>query len=304
MTTTPPDMLRLADYVTDQTLRGLIETARAEDFARPGQRPRDITSELVIATDRHGEAVFRARTAGRLSGAASLPMIVDVFDPAVALMLLLRDGSCLQPGSEIARIEGPLRSILALERTALNLMTHLSGIASLTALYVDAVAGTRARIHDTRKTLPGLRGLQKYAVACGGGGNHRMGLHDAVLVKDNHIAHVPAAKLGYALRELAARARAADPPATFVEVEVDTLEQLAVVLPCGVDVVLLDNMPPATLREAVAMRDRLVPAVKLEASGGVNLQTVRAIAEAGVDIISVGALTHSAPALDIGLDMN
>lgn len=304
MTTPSAPLPRLADYITDQVLRRLIETARDEDLLTPGSRRRDLTSELLIAADRHGEAVFRARTAGRLSGAAALPTVVDVFDPAVALMLLLPDGSTLRPGSEMARVQGPLRSILALERTALNLLTHLSGIATLTARHVEAVAGTRARIHDTRKTLPGLRGLSKYAVACGGGTNHRMGLHDAVLVKDNHIAHLAVSELAAVLRDVCARARAADPPAAFVEVEVDTLEQLAVVLQCDVDVVLLDNMPPATLREAVSLRDRLGASVKLEASGGVNLQTVGAIAATGVDIISVGALTHSAPALDIGLDID
>lgn len=304
MTTPTPTPPRLADYVGDTALRRLIQTARDEDLSSPGCSPRDITSNLMIPADDHGQAVFRARVAGRLSGAAALPMVVDVFDPAVALMLLLPDGSALRPGSEIARVQGPLRSLLALERTALNLLAHLSGIATLTARYVAAVEGTRARIHDTRKTLPGLRGLEKYAVACGGGVNHRMGLHDAVLVKDNHIAHLALSELAGVLRDLCARAQAADPPIAFIEVEVDSLEQLATVLTCDVDVVLLDNMRLATLREAVAMRDRLAPSVKLEASGGVNLGSVRAIAETGVDIISVGALTHSAAALDIGLDID
>lgn len=292
---------RLADYASAAELRCLIDVARLEDL---GERPRDITSELVVPAERQATAAFRARKAGVLAGAALLPTIVDRYDPAVRFIPNLHDGQALNPGDDIATFTGSLRSILAMERVALNLMTHLSGVATLTAHYVAAVAGTHARIHDTRKTLPGLRAIEKYAVACGGGHNHRMGLHDAVLVKDNHIAHLDTAGLADALRDLAARARAADPPVAFVEIEVDTLEQLEVVLACNVDKVLLDNMPPATLRKAVALRDRVSPNVLLEASGGVNLHTVGDIASSGVNIISVGALTHSAPSLDIGLDID
>lgn len=295
--TFPP---RLADYASASELRRLIDIARLEDL---GQPPRDLTSELIVPAERCSAAAFRTRDAGVLAGAALLPLIMDRYDPSVRLTPILHDGQPLKPGENIALLEGPLRSLLAIERVALNLMTHLSGVASLTAQYVATVGHAKARICDTRKTLPGLRALEKYAVACGGGGNHRMGLHDAVLVKDNHIAHLDADGLAAALHDLTVRARATNPPPAFVEVEVDTLDQLKTVLGCAVDRVLLDNMPPVMLGEAVAMRDRLAPYVLLEASGGVNLQTVRAIAASGVDIISVGALTHSAPSLDIGLDI-
>jgi nicotinate-nucleotide pyrophosphorylase (carboxylating) len=209
----------------------------------------------------------------------------------------------LSQGQPIATVIGPQRSILAAERVMLNFMTHLSGIATLTARFVAAIAGTRARILDTRKTIPGLRTLAKYAVRCGGGLSHRMGLHDAVLIKDNHLAGIPIAALKARLDEAITAARRLMPPPLFVAVEVDTLDQLQIVLRCAVDFVLLDNMPAEMMRHAAAIRDRVAPDVLLEASGQVNLQTVRAIAESGVDRISIGALTHSAPALDIGLDM-
>ena len=207
-------------------------------------------------------------------------------------------------GDVVGTLSGSLRGILAVERVLLNLLTHLSGIATLTAAYVAQVAGTSADIYDTRKTIPGLRDLAKYAVACGGGCNHRMGLHDAVLVKDNHIAHIAPAELPGALARMVVAARAAKPRPTFVEIEVDTLDQLRAVLPTGPDIVLLDNMAPDQLRDAVALRNAAAPGVLLEASGGVTLETVGAIARTGVDRIAVGALTHSAPALDLGLDID
>lgn len=281
-------------------LDALIAAAHREDLGQAG----DITSRIFISESARGQAVFHARTEGRLSGAALLERIARVYDPALRVTELLPDGSPLGSGQPIAAVSGSKRSILAAERVMLNFMTHLSGIATMTARFVGEIAGTRARILDTRKTIPGLRSLAKYAVRCGGGLSHRMGLHDAVLIKDNHLAGVPVDSLRSRLDEAIAASRKPIPPPLFVEVEVDTLKQLQIVLECAVDFVLLDNMPPEVLKQAVAMRDRIAPRVLLEASGGVNLQTVRAIAESGVDRISIGALTHSAPALDIGLDMD
>jgi nicotinate-nucleotide pyrophosphorylase (carboxylating) len=191
-----------------------------------------------------------------------------------------------------------------MERVALNFCTHLSGIATLTSAFVDAVRGTKAGIYDTRKTIPGLRGLAKYAVACGGGRNHRIGLYDAVLVKDNHIAHVPTAQLAAAMSAGIAKARAMQPRPVFVEIEVDNLAQLEEVLRCDVDIILLDNMTPSQMQQAVSLRNRIAPRIELEASGGITLANVRAAAETGVDRIAIGALTHSAVALDLGLDID
>jgi nicotinate-nucleotide pyrophosphorylase (carboxylating) len=215
---------------------------------------------------------------------------------------VLDDGSSLDVGTVVAELTGPVRSLLAIERVALNFLTHLCGIATLTARYVAAVAGTDATICDTRKTLPGLRALGKYAVACGGGVNHRLGLHDAMLIKDNHLAHLPADQWQAVLSDAIERARADRPGLAFVEIEVDRIDQLRPALACNPDFVLLDNMSVPQLRQAVSIRDAEAPGVQLEASGGVTLETVRPIAEAGVDRISVGALTHSAPALDLAVD--
>jgi nicotinate-nucleotide pyrophosphorylase (carboxylating) len=196
-----------------------------------------------------------------------------------------------------------MRKLLAMERTALNFLQRLSGVATMTARFVDEVAGTRALILDTRKTTPGWRALEKYAVRCGGGTNHRIGLHDAVLIKDNHLAWL--AEGGDPIGRAVGLARAGAPEGTkFIEVEVDTLEQLDRALEVGPDIILVDNLGPEKLAEAVRRRDAKAPGVLLEASGGVNLSTVGAIARSGVDRISVGALTHSAPALDIGLDFD
>ncbi len=216
----------------------------------------------------------------------------------------IADGSPVEKGTCAGIIEGPARGLLAAERILLNLLGRLSGIATLTRQYVAAVAGTKARIYDTRKTTPGWRRLEKYAVRCGGGSNHRSGLFDAVLIKDNHLALGARSAVGqprYSPAEAVARARQLN-NAMIVEIEVDTLAQLDNVLPASPDIVLLDNMSPAELAAAVARRNACNPAVELEASGGVNLESVRKIAEAGVDRISVGALTHSAVALDFGLD--
>lgn len=255
----------------------------------------DVTAAALIPADRKGWAVMRARRAGTLAGAAIAARAFALCDPALHADLHVADGAVLEPGQDILTVTGPARSILTAERTALNLACHLSGIATQTARYVAAVQGTRARITCTRKTLPGLRALQKCAVRVGGGFNHRFGLDDGLLIKDNHIAL--AGGVVAALR--AARENAGH--MVKVEIEVDTLAQLEEALAHGADIVMLDNMPPADLKRAVALAQGRA---LTEASGGITLDTVRAVAEAGVDIISVGALTHSVTALDLGLDID
>jgi nicotinate-nucleotide pyrophosphorylase (carboxylating) len=237
--------------------------------------------------------VFAARRPGVVAGLDCARLAFQLLDRTIAFEAALRDGDVLAPGTVLARVEGNARALLSAERTALNLLGRLSGIATLTGAYVAAVSGTGARIADTRKTTPGLRALEKHAVRCGGGTNHRFGLDDAILIKDNHVA--ACGGIGPALE----RARAHAGHLLSIEVEVDSLEQLEQALPHAPTAILLDNFDLDDLKTAVAMaRGRTV----LEASGGVTLETVRAIAETGVDVISVGALTHSAPVLDIGLD--
>jgi nicotinate-nucleotide pyrophosphorylase (carboxylating) len=291
---------KLDTFISPDRLTGLIRRAREEDLGPEGL---DVTSDLFVPAKLHGEASVVVREPGRLAGAALLAQVAQVYDGRIVVDIKTHDGANVQPGQVVASLSGPMRGILSAERVALNLLTHLSGVATLTAEYVDQVSGTRAGVYDTRKTLPGLRGLQKYAVACGGGATHRMGLYDAVLLKDNHLAQIDAGGLTKAVTDAVELSRATYPQLKFVMVEVDTLDQLGQVLPTGIDSVLLDNMTTDDLREAVAIRDRAAPGVKLEASGGVALTTVRAIAQTGVDRISVGALTHSAPALDMGLDI-
>ncbi|MEX0655870.1 MAG: carboxylating nicotinate-nucleotide diphosphorylase [Phycisphaeraceae bacterium] len=293
-------MATLEAYLNTDELAALIQRAKLEDVGPSGL---DVTSRLFVPGERTGEARMTAREPGTVSGLALLPAVASAYDAKLAVTIEAADGGRIAAGQTVARLAGPIRSLLAVERVALNFVSHLSGVATLTARYVAATQGTSARICDTRKTLPGLRSVQKYAVACGGGTTHRMGLHDAMLIKDNHLAGVELDRLTDALRDAIARARTMHPQLKFAEVEVDTLEQLERVLPCGADMVLLDNMPVDELRQAVALRDREAPGVLLEASGGVTLQTVASIAQTGVDRISVGALTHSAPALDFGLDV-
>ena len=266
-----------------------VRYALLEDLGRAG----DVTSNSLIGE--HDRAEFRivAREAGTIAGLGPALLAFELIDPAVDAEALVDDGSRVEVGSAILATSGPARSILTAERTALNFLGHLSGIATATARFVDAVSGTGASIVCTRKTSPGLRVLQKHAVRSGGGSNHRFGLDDAVLIKDNHIAVVGS------VAEAVQRARANAGHMVKVEVEVDTLDQLAEAIDARADVVLLDNMDPDTLRAAVAMVDG---AMLTEASGGITLDTVRAVAEAGVDLISVGWLTHSAPNLDLGLD--
>lgn len=294
---TPP---ALDAFVSADQAADLIRRARAEDLGPDGI---DATTELFIPADLMARASVVARQPGCLSGTALLGHVVNAYDTTIRLDIRTPDGGEVQPGQTIATLTGPLRSILTAERVALNFLTLLSGVATLTARYVAQVQGTRAKVYDTRKTIPGLRGLQKYAVACGGGATHRMGLYDAVLLKDNHLAHVGTHTLTDAVAHAVKKGRAARPGLKFVMIEVDTLVQLQQVLRAGIDIVLLDNMTTDQLAQAVEIRDGMVPGVELEASGGVTLDTLRAIALTGVDRISVGALTHSAPALDLGLDI-
>jgi nicotinate-nucleotide pyrophosphorylase (carboxylating) len=272
----------------DLLIRPIVEHALAEDLGRAG----DITSALLDA-DARLTAVFAARQEGRICGLSCARLAIAALDPSARFVTLVEDGEDAAKGAILAEVEANARALLTAERTGLNLMGRLSGVATLTRAYVRAVQGTRAHIADTRKTTPGLRALEKYAVRCGGGSNHRFGLDDAVLIKDNHVAVCGGP--GEAVR----RARAQVGHLVKIEVEIDRLDQLEPALAAGPDVVMLDNFNLADLAEAVRLTaGRAV----LEASGGVNLSTVRAIAETGVDLISVGALTHSAGVLDIGLD--
>jgi nicotinate-nucleotide pyrophosphorylase (carboxylating) len=266
----------------------LIEAALAEDLG-----PGDVTTEAIVPAGAKGEGVILAKAEGILAG---LPIAGEVFrrvEREIQFAPQAQDGEPVAPGQVVARLAGPLRGLLTAERVALNFLCRLSGIATLTSRYVEAVALYPAVILDTRKTTPGWRALEKYAVRCGGGQNHRMGLYDMVLIKDNHIA--AAGSLAEAVR----RARASGAKLA-IEVEVRTLEELEEALALGVERVLLDNMDLATLREAVK---RARGRAKLEASGGITLENVAAVAATGVDYISVGALTHSAPALDLSLEL-
>ena len=274
-----------------------VARALDEDLGGRG----DITSMASIPAAQRGRATVVSRGEGVLAGVRVAEIVAS--RAGLQLAVHAEDGARLARGTRVATLEGPFASILAHERTVLNFLTLLSGNATLAARFVDAVRGTRAAICDTRKTVPGLRTLQKYATRCGGATLHRIGLFDAVLLKDNHLGAFAAGTLAERVRQAARSARAAGPVA-FVECEVDSLAQLdeLLALEQGVlDMVLLDNMGPATLAEAVRRRDARAPHVQLEASGGVRLDTVRAIAESGVDRISVGAITHSAPALDLDM---
>jgi nicotinate-nucleotide pyrophosphorylase (carboxylating) len=285
----------------DGSLERLLRSAREEDLADVG----DVTTRSMAGLDRPAEGGLAVREGGVVSGLAVIPSLLKSFDVALRFEPAARDGESCRAGQVLGHLAGPLAEMLIVERTLLNILGRLSGIASLTRRYVESVAPSKATICDTRKTTPGLRGLEKYAVRCGGGTPHRLGLWDAVLYKDNHLVHVPPDDLRPVL-ETAIRSARAGGPLRFVEVEVDTLEQLGRVLSIErglLDVVLLDNMSRTDLRRAVELRDAEAPEVLLEASGGVTLQTVAEIASTGVDRISVGALTHSAASLDIGLDV-
>ncbi|HWE19935.1 MAG TPA: carboxylating nicotinate-nucleotide diphosphorylase [Hyphomicrobiaceae bacterium] len=267
----------------------LVRAALLEDIGRAG----DITTDAIVSAGARARMALVARQAGRVAGLDLALLAFDLLDPSTAAEVQRPDGSAVAAGDAIAILAGPARGILSAERVALNFLSHLSGIATSTASIVDAVRGHRARVTCTRKTTPGLRAVQKYAVRVGGGANHRFGLDDAVLIKDNHIA--AAGGIACAVE----RVRGAVGHLVKVEVEVDTLVQLDEALAAGVDAVLLDNMPPEALREAVAtVGGRAIT----EASGGITPATAPAIAATGVDLMSVGWLTHSITALDIGLD--
>lgn len=265
---------------------------------------RDLTCAALVDPAATATIDVVIRRKGVLAGVRVAELVFERLDPTVSWKTLLRDGTAVGAGDVVARVSGSLRSLLIGERTALNFLMHLSGIATQTRRFVDVIAGTKAVILDTRKTLPGWRLLEKYAVRCGGGTNHRMGLSDGVLIKDNHLAAWTAAggAESHSIAAAVRQARNRSPQDVSIEVEVDTLEQLRDALAGSPDIVLLDNMGPPQLREAVKLRDELAASVRLEASGGITLANVREIAESGVDRISIGALTHSAPALDIAFD--
>lgn len=266
-----------------------VRAALAEDLGRGG----DITTDMVIDADAWVKASINARQVGALSGIDIAEMAFDLVDPRVDIEVYIADGGLVEPGDTVAILEGPARAILTGERVALNYLGHLSGIASVTRKIVDAVSHTGARITCTRKTTPGLRAFEKYAVRCGGGFNHRFGLDDGLMIKDNHIVACGG------ITQAIDRAKSKVGHMVKIELEVDTLEQLEEGLKAGADVILLDNMGPDLLKEAVKMiGGRAIS----EASGGVTLETAPAIAESGVDVISIGWLTHSAPCLDLGLD--
>lgn len=281
-----------------EAARRLIALALEEDLGTRG----DITTRTLVAPDERGRIRVVCRAAGVVAGLPVVPLVFERLAPTVRARLLKADGAAVVRGDVVAELEGPLIGLLEGERTVLNFLTHLGGIASLTRRFVEAIAETRARIHDTRKTHPGWRILEKYAVRAGGGTNHRLGLFDMVLVKDNHIAGYQQSHPTGTLADLVRHVREKLGTETRVQVEVDDLNQLRDVLRGGPEFVLLDNMTCDQLREAVSIRDTLAPSVQLEASGGVTLDTVRDIARTGVDRISCGALTHSAAALDIAFD--
>lgn len=272
----------------DLQIRPIVEAALREDI-----RSGDVTTQALIPSGTRGVALMNFREEGVLCGLEAARLSWEILG-GVEIEILWRDGEKINRGDAVLQVTGAASSILTGERVALNFMQRLSGIATLTRQFVDAVEGTKARIADTRKTTPGLRLLEKYAVRCGGGSNHRFALDDMILIKDNHIA------LCGGIEAAIQRARVHIGHSLKIEVECDTLEQVEKAAKAGADIILLDNMKPDDLKRAVEIIDKRALS---EASGGVNLQTVRAIAESGVDIISVGALTHGARSLDIGLDI-
>ena len=290
-----------------EEIRDLIQLARREDL---GPRGDDVTSRLLVAEDAVGVATLLQKSVGIACGLPIVEHVCRAYDERLRVELIpgfhmeLIEGRFSDANvTPLLRIRGPVRSLLSAERVVLNFLQRLSGVATLTSRFARRVEGTRAKIYDTRKTIPGWRALDKYAVRCGGGFNHRVGLYDGLLVKDNHVAAMPLRELSGFLASIVARSRGEDAK-RLVEVEVDTLEQLGEVLKVdGLDVILLDNMDCPRMQSAVEMRDRAGRKVELEASGGVTIETVRSIALTGVERIAVGAITHSAPAMDIGLDI-
>ncbi len=270
-------------------VRDVVARALAEDLGTLG----DLTSLAVVPAGARGRGALVARSPGVLAGSSAAREVFRQVDPTIEVRWGAVDGAAVAAADRLAHLEGPARSLLVAERTALNLLCHCSGVATLTRAFVDAVAGTATRIRDTRKTLPGLRALEKAAVRAGGGANHRESLSDAVLIKDNHLVHLT-------VRDAIERARE-QWPGRVVEVECDSLEQVAEAKAAGPDLVLVDNMSPREVAEAVAVLSGVAP---VEVSGRVTLETARSYAEAGADYLAVGAITHSAPALDIGLDFD
>ncbi len=295
METTAPqeDRVDLAAYLSAEHLQVIIDTALAEDTAHG-----DVTSQALLPPYLTGKAEVTVKEAGVLAGIGVAGRVFSTVDPSLKIDILIQDGTPIKPGDVAASISGGLTGILKAERTALNFLQRLSGIASLTAQYVAAVGGLKAKIVDTRKTTPGLRRLEKYAVRAGGGHNHRLHLGDAVLIKDNHLAALRAT--GLKLKDIITKARRNTPEGITIEVEVTSAPEAAEAAKAGADIVMLDNMPTDEMRRAVAL---VAGKAKLEASGGITLANVRAAAETGVDIISVGALTHSFKALDISLEL-
>jgi nicotinate-nucleotide pyrophosphorylase (carboxylating) len=305
----PADFTQLDwNNAIEDDLRQIVRIAVREDL----ERQQDWTTLALVGPDEQGRAAVVVRRAGIVAGLRALPILIDEMHAAIEVECTAADGQEVAAGTVVAELAGSARDLLVCERPLLNLLGHLSGIATRTREFVrmvsGTVAGTNAKICDTRKTIPGWRRLEKYAVRCGGGSNHRTGLFDAVLIKDNHLALAadqgitPADAVRRAREFLDQTAAQRDDAPLIIEIEIDSLTLLDDVLRAGPDIVLLDNMRPDVLRAAVARRNELAPSIELEASGGVNLSTVRAIAETGVERISVGEITHSAPALDVALD--
>jgi nicotinate-nucleotide pyrophosphorylase (carboxylating) len=288
----------------EDDLRQIVRLAVREDL----DRQNDWTTVALVEPDTKGNAAIVARKAGVIAGLRAMSVVIDEMHAALDFEPRASDGDQVAAGTVVGQLSGSARDLLTCERPLLNLVGRLSGIATLTHEYVQRIEGTPARIYDTRKTTPGWRRLEKYAVRCGGGHNHRTGLFDAVLIKDNHLALV--AEHGVSPAEAVRRARTFIvslgseyvPEGILLEVEIDRLEQLDDVLAAGPDVVLLDNLTPDQLRRAVTRRDQIAPGIELEASGGVSLETVLEIARTGIERISIGALTHAAQWLDIALD--
>ena len=311
--TTDPNLLPLPElyalFARSGLIRRLCELARDEDLGARGPLAGDITSRMCLDSTRKVTAKMVVRSGGVVAGLAVLPDLIQAFGGGIEFTASAQDGQAVSPGATIATLSGMEQDVLTLERAALNFVGRLSGVATRTEAFVREMStkgGVRSHLYDTRKTTPGLRVLEKYAVRCGGGRCHRIGLYDAVLIKDNHLAGVALQDLTEFVSSTARRARAERPDLLFVEIEVDSLVQLEQVLkaePGLIDVVLLDNMGLDDLRRAVELRDRSHSAPQLEASGGVRFETVRAIAETGVERISAGTLTHGAVWLDVALDI-
>lgn len=293
MSTATRDRL-IAGGLDPDHVAGLVRATVSEDL----MGGIDVTSAATIAADHRSVAIFAVRKPGVVAGLPIAAGVIEAVcgDTASDFEYLAADGDRVAPGQHLARVTAPTRQLLTAERTALNLLCHLSGVATLTRRWADELEGTRARVRDTRKTTPGLRALEKYAVRCGGGVNHRMGLSDQVLIKDNHVAAAGGVAAAYAqVRAMEGSIR--------VQIEVDSLDGLAEAITAGADEVMLDNFDTDAMRTGVIYRDAHAPDVMIEASGGLTIEVARAVAETGVDYIAVGELTHSARALDIGLDV-